>query len=60
MCKHKWVFQSSEYKFSRGTYNNNYYRLDTYYCEKCLEVKEIEAKSECDRYAPYWYHGKQC
>jgi hypothetical protein len=59
-CEHKWVFQTSDYKITEGNYYNNaYYRIDTYFCEKCLKIKEIEAKYESGRNTPYWYHGKE-
>lgn len=55
-CEHQWVFQCSDYKMERGTYNSEYSRIDTYYCEKCCEQKEIVAKQDCCREWPYWYH----
>jgi len=55
-CKHKWVFQTSDYKFTYNTYGNSEYeRIDTYYCENCLEQKEIVAKYEYSRETPYWF-----
>jgi len=55
MCEHKWVFQESSYSHSLGGYNDTFDRVDTYYCEKCLEIKEINAKHENSRGTPYWY-----
>lgn len=55
-CNHKWVFQDSIYYCQYSCYGNSEYkRIDTYYCEKCLEQKEILAKCECSREKPYWY-----
>ena len=55
-CEHKWVYQCTDYKYDRGGYGNQYTKIDTYYCEKCLERKEIIAKDEYSREIPYWYH----
>ena len=55
LCEHKWVFQESSYKHSFGNCNDVFERIDTYYCEKCLEQKEIIAKQESARSSPYWY-----
>lgn len=60
-CSHKWVYQGSDYlKRERSYYVYNYQRIDTYYCEKCLEIKEVITKDE-DRYnsdgKPCWFKG---
>ncbi|NFI05962.1 beta-glucosidase [Clostridium botulinum] len=55
MCEHKWIFQESYYKHEFGNFNDLYERIDTYFCEKCLEQKEIVAKHEYRRGKPYWY-----
>lgn len=58
MCEHKWVFQDSAYSFEyrRGSSGQDHYkRIDTYFCEKCLETKEIVAKDEYSRGRPYWW-----
>lgn len=56
MCEHKWIFQESAYRREPSSgYNDLYERIDTYFCEKCLETKEIVAKHEYSRGKPYWY-----
>jgi hypothetical protein len=55
--EHKWVYQDSDYKFERGAYNHSYTKIDTYYCENCLEIKDIIAKHEDCRDKPYWFKG---
>ena len=55
MCEHKWVFQESSYSRSSGGYNDTFDRIDSYYCEKCLELKEKNTKHENARCTPYWY-----
>lgn len=55
-CEHKWVFQGSDYEHIYHSYGRvEYKRIDTYYCEKCLEYKEITAKYECSNERPYWF-----
>lgn len=57
-CEHKWVYQGSDYeKRERNRYENTYKKIDTYYCEKCLEIKEIVVKDEDSEKKPYWYKG---
>lgn len=64
MCNHKWVYQASDYKKThiRGVCYYNFKRIDTYYCEKCCEVKEKVTKDEYRNYfkydnesLPYWW-----
>lgn len=56
-CEHKWVYQVSDYKFESGRHNNTFMRIDTYYCEKCLEIKDVITKQEDSYIKPYWYKG---
>jgi hypothetical protein len=57
-CEHKWVYQGSDYYYSlNGVYNGTFKKIDTYYCEKCLEIKEIVTKEEDCTGRPYWYKG---
>lgn len=61
-CEHKWVFQCSDYKeCQEGCLTYKLSRIDTYYCEKCLEIKEVVAKEATlcrgDSY-PYWFKRK--
>lgn len=69
-CNHKWIFQETQQK--RHTTNNNghytahFERVDVYYCEKCLEIKNIEQGASVSLpyggihnvlyYAPVWYN----
>lgn len=58
MCEHKWIYQTSDYKCDRANYIKKFSRIDTYYCEKCCEVKEKIAKVECKYIndgVPYWW-----
>lgn len=55
VCEHRWVFIESHYKAdSSGGYNICYSRLDRFYCEKCLEQKEV-TKREHSREKPEWF-----
>ncbi len=58
-CKHKWVFQGSNCrKRQQGHLTYEVSRIDTYFCENCLELKEVVSKNELiyrgDSY-PYWW-----
>jgi hypothetical protein len=53
-CEHKWIFQESHYSKEWGSYQNEYKKMDIYYCEKCLERKEI-LRSEYSRGEPLWW-----
>lgn len=58
-CEHKWFFQGSDYEErQQGHSTYEVSRIDTYYCEKCLERREVVAKQETvyrgDSY-PYWF-----
>ena len=58
-CEHKWVFQRSDFqRDKRSQYKDFFKRIDTYYCEKCLEVREVVAREE-DMFSgkPYWFEG---
>ena len=55
VCNHKWVFQRTDYSYF--ICSNIYYKIDTYYCEKCLVTKEVDSKKEWSICKPYWFHG---
>lgn len=59
MCEHRWVYQMSDYTQEKvGYYSYKYARIDTYYCEKCCEIKEKIAKMETKDITnglPAWY-----
>ena len=57
-CQHEFVFlRSAKWAETSGGYNDEYFRLDTFFCSKCLEQKEVK-KSECCRATPDWYRGE--
>ena len=54
-CEHRWVFMETICRSdSGGGYNICYTRLDLFYCDKCLEQKEVK-KKEYSREKPDWY-----
>lgn len=59
MCEHKWIYQMSNYESVKvGYYTCEYSRIDTYYCEKCCEIKEKVNKCEAKDIKegkPYWW-----
>lgn len=53
-CEHQWVFIESKYSSDPGAYQICWKRLDRFYCQKCLEQKEVK-KQEWDREKPEWF-----
>jgi hypothetical protein len=55
ICEHKFVFLRS-YKHDDwpGGYNTEFTRIDFFFCEKCLEQREIN-KRGWSRETPDWY-----
>lgn len=57
-CKHKFVFlRTSRSTDDSGAYNTKFTRVDTFFCEHCLEYKEVK-KEEWSRDTPAWYREK--
>lgn len=56
-CEHKWVFIDSIYGSESGTYQIGWKRLDRFFCEKCLQQKEVK-KEEWNRETPAWWKSK--
>ena len=54
MCDHKFIFLSRSKKCKSSDYNLHYIMIERFYCEKCLEEKEIK-KEEYGRQQPDWY-----
>ncbi len=54
-CEHRFVFlRSVKWTDDSGSYNTHFFRVDTFFCEKCLEQKEVK-KDEYSRETPNWY-----
>ena len=54
-CEH--VFRHLEtvrWTNDSGNYNTGFFRVDRFYCEKCLFGREV-SKSACQRDTPDWY-----
>lgn len=60
-CEHKWVHQITDYLIeTENYYSKRFKRIDTYYCEKCLEIKEVVLKEEIvfnSGSKLYWFKG---
>lgn len=57
-CNHKYVhLETAKWIDSSGTYNNGFFRIDRFFCEKCLDRKEVK-KSEWCRETPEWFRGE--
>jgi hypothetical protein len=56
-CKHNFVFlRTSKWTDYSGNYNTGYFRIDYYYCNHCLEYKEVKRSDYC-RDTPDWYRS---
>ena len=53
-CQHRFVLLRSARWTESGGYNTRFCRLDTFFCEACLEQKEVP-KDEYARETPDWY-----
>ena len=57
-CEHKFVFlRTAKWLADQGGYNTGYNRVDTFFCEHCLEYKTVEQKGYY-RESPEWYRGE--
>lgn len=56
-CKHKWIFMESVCRTKKHDYYVEYIRTDLFFCEKCLEQKQVQRNSDqtFDKPAPDWY-----
>ncbi len=53
-CDHKFVHIETIKKTGRGGYQIEYIKIDRYFCEKCLEQKEIQKREWSDQ-TPLWW-----
>lgn len=53
-CEHKFVHLDTKKTRQSNGWTDYFKRVDTYFCEKCLEEKE-KIKEASERYAPDWY-----
>ena len=53
-CEHKWVFLETKRIYDHQGYNDNFVRIDRFYCEKCLEQKDVRREGY-SRATPEWY-----
>lgn len=53
-CDHKWVHLETIKRIGSGSYQSEYIKTDRFFCEKCLEQKDIR-KEEWSRDKPDWY-----
>ena len=53
-CEHKWVYMDPKKYSKYNGYVSTFTRIDKFYCEKCLEIKDIK-KEGYDRDTPEWY-----
>lgn len=53
-CSHRYVLLRSARWTEDSGYNTHFQRLDVFFCESCLEQKEI-SRDEYSRGTPAWY-----
>ena len=53
-CEHKFVHLETIRKDYYDSGCTHFLRIDRFYCEKCLEEKEVKKESWC-RNTPEWY-----
>jgi hypothetical protein len=56
-CEHKWVHMDTKKRSHSESYIIYYKRIDYFFCEKCLETKEI-VRDDYSREMPDWYYKK--
>lgn len=54
-CDHNFVFLRTAKWTNDSGYNIQFNRLETFFCSKCLEQKEVR-KQEYARETPDWYN----
>lgn len=56
-CDHRYVFLRSDTHEEFRGYQTTYTRIDYFFCEKCLEQRELR-KTGSDRSQPEWFRAK--
>lgn len=52
--EHKFIFIESIKRRERAGHNDLFRKIDRFFCERCLETREVE-KHEYSRDIPDWY-----
>lgn len=58
LCEHVWRHLETCRWTDYGGYNTTFHRVDRFFCEKCLEMKD-KAKSGTQRETPDWYKNNE-
>lgn len=53
-CGHKWVHMDTKRRSEHSGYQTHFIRTDTFFCEKCLELKRV-VQDDYSRDTPDWY-----
>jgi len=56
-CEHDYDYLYPEYSRIDGPGLNYYEQKDIFFCRKCLERKEVLARTANERGKPNWYKG---
>lgn len=55
-CDHSFVHLESRFRAEAGGYSTHYIRTDTFFCQKCLEYRNL-TKDEWSRERPEWWRA---
>lgn len=58
-CDHKFVHLNTICNYEYAGYKNSYFsRIDTFFCQKCLQYKEKKFQSSGEKYPEWWIEKK--
>ncbi len=54
-CEHKYVYMETVRQCASITLKKEWKRIDRFYCEKCLEIKDIIKTAPLREKKPEWF-----
>ena len=58
--EHQYVLASTVYVHEAHRVHSHYFRISTFFCESCLEEKEVTKKEYNKEKAPDWFVLRGC